>query len=94
MSHCCLFLSRTLATSYSVETYAVDKWESTGTCLGSKPTLAILLFALERHFTALSLLGGLCKQFQISVMSPLNFKRTAIFWYLRKQVGVLAYPSY
>ena len=31
--------------------------------LGSKPTCAILLCPWERHFTALSLLGGLDKQF-------------------------------
>ena len=31
--------------------------------LGSKPTHAILLCPWERHFTALSLLGGLGKQF-------------------------------
>ena len=31
--------------------------------LGSKPTCAILLSPWERHFTALSLLGGLGKQF-------------------------------
>ena len=31
--------------------------------LGSKPTCTILLCPWERHFTALSLLGGLDKQF-------------------------------
>ena len=31
--------------------------------LGSKPTFAILLCSWERHFTALSLFGGLGKQF-------------------------------
>ena len=37
------------------------------------------------------LLGGLSKQFYIKVISLLNYKRTAIFWHLRKQVGVIAY---
>ena len=27
-------------------------------------------------------------------VSLLNYKRTAISWYLRKQVGVIAYPMY
>ena len=40
------------------------------------------------------LLGGLGKQFKITVISLLNFKRIAIFWHLRKQVGVIAYPMY
>ena len=31
--------------------------------LGSKPTQTILLCSWERHLTALSLLGGLSKQF-------------------------------
>ena len=50
--------------------------------LGSKPTHVIFFCFWERHFTALSLLGGLGKQFQILVISLLNFKRTAISWHL------------
>ena len=37
--------------------------------LGSKPTCAILLCPWERHLTAVSLLGGLGNQFQISFTS-------------------------
>ena len=62
--------------------------------LRSKPTSTILLFPWEdilRHF---SLLGGLGKHFLITVISLLNYKRTAISWHLRKQVGVIAYLMY
>ena len=40
------------------------------------------------------LFGGPGKQFQITVISLLNCKWTAISWYLQKQVGVIAYPMY
>ena len=47
--------------------YSVVEWLKRWTVdhhgLGSKPTCAILLCSWERHFTALSLLGGLDKQF-------------------------------
>ena len=62
--------------------------------LGSKPTCAILLCPWERHFTALSPAWW-------SWQAALNYsnistklKRTAISWYLRKQVGLIAYPMY
>ena len=42
----------------------------------------------------ISLLDGPGKQIYITVISLLNYKRTAISWYLRKQVGVIAYPMY
>ena len=41
--------------------------------LGSKPTCAILLCPWEIHFTALFLLGGPGKQFEITVISLLNY---------------------
>ena len=40
------------------------------------------------------LLDNLGEQLEISVVFLLNFKRTAIFWHLRKQVGKNAYPMY
>ena len=52
-------------------------------CILGKDTLS--------HF---SLLGGLGKQFYITVISLLNYKQTAIFWHFRKQVRAIAYPMY
>ena len=63
--------------------------------LDSKPTRAILLCLWKRHFTVLypawwSWRAILNK----SPISIKNFKRTAISWHLRKQVGVIACPMY
>ena len=61
---------------------------------GSKPTRAIVLCTWERHFTALS---SACWSWQAvlnKIISLPNYKRTAISWHLRKQVGVIAYPMY
>ena len=62
--------------------------------LGSKPTRVILLCPWERRFRALSPACGLGKHFKITVISLLNYKRIAISWHLRKQIGVIAYPMY
>ena len=63
--------------------------------LDSKPTCAILLSPWERHFLQHTpLLGVLGKQFELTVISLLNYKPTAIFWHLQKQVRVIAYPMY
>ena len=56
--------------------------------VGSKPTRAILLCPWERHFMALFPAWW-------SWQAVLNYyKRTAISWDLRKQVGVIAYLMY
>ena len=62
--------------------------------LGSKPTRAILLCPWERHFTAHSPAWWSWQAVLNYSQSLLNYKRTAISWYLRKQVGVIAYPMY
>ena len=62
--------------------------------LGSKPIRAILLYPAKDTLRHFPLLGGVGKQFYISVISLLNFKQTAISWHLRKLVGVIAYLMY
>ena len=62
--------------------------------LGSKPTPALLLCPWERHFTAHSPAWRSWQAVLNYGCISINYKRTAIFWYLRKQVGVVAYPMY
>ena len=62
--------------------------------LGSKPARAILLCPRERHFTARSPAWWSWQAVLNFSHILLNYKRTAISWYLRKQVGVNAYPMY
>ena len=59
-----------------------------------KPTRAILLCSWERHFIALFPAWRSWQAVLNSVKSLKNFNRTAIFWHLRKQVGLIAYPTY
>ena len=66
--------------------------------LALKPTRIILLCPWERHFAALSPAWwswqAVLNYSYITVISLLNYKRTAITWHLRKQVWVIAYPMY
>ena len=62
--------------------------------LGSKSTRTILLRPWQRHFTALSPAWWSWQAVLDSIISLLNYKRTAISFHLRKQVGVIAYPMY
>ena len=62
--------------------------------LGSKPIRAILLCPWERHFTAHSPAWWSCQAVLNYSYISINYKRTAISWYLPKQVGVVAYPMY
>ena len=72
-------------------------------CHGLKPTYcAILLCSSERHLTALSP-AWRCWQVVLNFNRPSiyktknrinNFKRTAVTWHLRKQVGVIACLMY
>ena len=65
--------------------------------LDSKPIRTILLSPWEKHFTLntfprLVVLAGSSKL--KSYLIKKNFKQTAIFSHLRKQVGLIAYPNY
>ena len=74
------------------------EWSERRACdrygLGSKPTRAVLLYPWERHSTALSPAWWSWQAVTISVIFLLNFKRTAMSWHLRKQVGVIAFLMY
>ena len=72
----------------------LKQWTDDQHGLSSKPTCAILLCPWQRHFTALSPAWW-------SWQAVLNYSNistkllvTAIFWHLRKQIGVIAYPMY
>ena len=60
--------------------------------VSSKPTRAILLCPWERHVTAHSPAWCSWQAVLNYIHISIKFKRTAISWYLRKQVGVIAYP--
>ena len=69
--------------------------------LSSKPTRAILLRSWKRHLTALypALRSSQAVRNFSHILSKQktkikNFKPTAIPWHLRKQVGVIACPTY
>ena len=62
--------------------------------LCSKPTRAILLCPRERHFAALSPTWPFWQAVLNYSHIFIKLQRTAISWYLRKQVGVIAYPMY
>ena len=64
--------------------------------LSSKPTRVILLCPWERHFMGhspawWSWQAVLTYSHNLII---LNYKRIAISWHLRKQVGIIAYPMY
>ena len=62
--------------------------------LGLKPTRAILLCPWERHFTALFPAWWSWQAVLNFNQILFKYKRNAISWHLRKQVGVIAYPMY
>ena len=77
---------------------SVVKWLECRDCdqhgVGIKPTRAILLCSCKRHFTALSLLvrasNSKFQSYLYKTKKPnKNFKRTAISWCFRKQIGVI-----
>ena len=72
----------------------LNRWAHDQHSLGSKPTCAILLCPWERHFTAHSPAWWSWQAVLNYSYISINYKRTAISWYLWKQVGVVAYLMY
>ena len=62
--------------------------------LGSKLTRAILLCPWEKHFMAHSPAWWSWQAVLNYSHISIKLQRIAISWYLRKQVGVIAYPMY
>ena len=63
----------------------LKRWAREQRGLGSKPTYTILLCAWEKYFTAISPAWWSWQALLNDVICLLNYKRTAISWYLRKQ---------